>query len=274
MLLRPRVHLQRGGQRLLLDQPEWLSGDDLWPLPRSAGEPYRLSVHHAQLLLHLLRRTHRRIAGPSVRLRGPRPHFSLLEYITTFLLRGILWGTESRLRDREWRSEKDYMGGDRLKGWLWSHVHATQVGYGPLTSLRTLLASTARAWRGPPRNGNPPLRRHSRKGCDWSVHWNPTQNHKGSRGCRVASTWDQNQPFSSCLIGSRSDIFPADLFLCRANHNRWSNMGRSWYNGCSEECIVGLRTKMAAADVLHAPLLWLVEVYPITSTGSLVGTRW
>ena len=32
-----------------------------------------------------------------------------------------------------------------LKGWLWSHVHAGHRGYGPLTSLPTLLVSTARA---------------------------------------------------------------------------------------------------------------------------------
>ena len=37
--------------------------------------------------------------------------------------------------------------------------------YGPLTSLRTLLASNVRL----PTNCNLPLRRRSRKGCDW-VH--------------------------------------------------------------------------------------------------------
>ena len=42
------------------------------------------------------------------------------------------------------------------KGWLWSHVHATQGGYGPLRPLQTLLASTARAWRVPPKNCNLP----------------------------------------------------------------------------------------------------------------------
>ena len=50
----------------------------------------------------------------------------------------------------------DYISGShlwcRLKGWLWSHIHTTQGAYGPLTSLRALLASTARAWRAPPRN--------------------------------------------------------------------------------------------------------------------------
>ena len=38
-----------------------------------------------------------------------------------------------------------------LKGSLWFHIHATQGGCGPLTSLRTLLASNARAGRAPPK---------------------------------------------------------------------------------------------------------------------------
>ena len=37
---------------------------------------------------------------------------------------------------------------------------------GPITSLSTLLASTARAWRAP---------------LNWSTHWNPTQNQNRSR---------------------------------------------------------------------------------------------
>ena len=65
-----------------------------------------------------------------------------------------------------------------FKGWLWSNVHATQGGYGPLTSLRTLLTSTARAWLAPPKNCNLLSRRLSSKGCDWFQ--NPMQDHKGS----------------------------------------------------------------------------------------------
>ena len=42
-----------------------------------------------------------------------------------------------------------------LKGFLWFHVPATQGGYGPLTSLLTLLASGSKA-----------LRKH----CDWSAY--------------------------------------------------------------------------------------------------------
>ena len=57
-----------------------------------------------------------------------------------------------------------------IKGWLWSCVHATQGAYGPLTSSRTLLASTVRFWRAPSRNCNLRLRRRSHKGCDWSAH--------------------------------------------------------------------------------------------------------
>ena len=48
--------------------------------------------------------------------------------------------------------------------------------YGPLTSLRTLLASTARARHVPPKNYNLASRRRSSKGCGWSAHQNPTQN--------------------------------------------------------------------------------------------------
>ena len=54
-------------------------------------------------------------------------------------------------------------------GWLWSHVYAKQGGYGPVTSLQTLLVSTARACA-PPKNCNHPLRRRSHKGCDWSAY--------------------------------------------------------------------------------------------------------
>jgi hypothetical protein len=57
-----------------------------------------------------------------------------------------------------------------LKGWLWSHVHARHGCWGPLTSLWTLLASTARAWRAPPKNCNLPSRRPSSKGFDWSAY--------------------------------------------------------------------------------------------------------
>ena len=50
--------------------------------------------------------------------------------------------------------------------------------------------------------------------------------------------------------------------------------GRSWYDDCSEPCTMGtimpLRTKIAATVVAHVPLLWLVEGYPIASTGNLV----
>ena len=81
-----------------------------------------------------------------------------------------------------------------------------QGAYGPLTSLRTLLASTARAWRAPPRNC---------KGCDWSVHYNPTQNHKGSRlrGRCVAWTQDHKQPLSQLSV----DI----LRLCQKYSLSW-----------------------------------------------------
>ena len=76
------------------------------------------------------------------------------------------------------------------------------------------------------------------------------------------------------LAPSHSDRFPADLFPCRANHNCLSNMERSWYDDCSEPCTMGtimpLRTKIAATVVAHVPLLWLVEGYPIASTGNLV----
>ena len=64
-----------------------------------------------------------------------------------------------------------------------SCVHATQGAYGPLTSLRTLLASTVRAWHVPPRNCNLLLRRHRRKGCDRRtinspLHTLQTQTHR------------------------------------------------------------------------------------------------
>ena len=194
MLLRTRVHFQWRGQRLLLDQPEWLPGDYLWPgsLPHSAGEPYWLSVHHAELLLRLLRTTYQWLAGPTFCLQGPRC-FSLLEYILAFFfkgysLRGVFcsYGLENSLRKREWRSEKEYMG-DSLSSWY--------------------ICSSICVW--------PP---------------------------------------------SRSDRFPADFARGRANHICLSNMGRSWYDDCSEECTMGmpLWTKMAAADVSHVPLLWLV----------------
>ena len=65
-----------------------------------------------------------------------------------------------------------------LKGWLLSHVHATQGGYGPLTSLRTLLASTARAWGAPPKNCNLP----SAAIGPLTKTWRRTI--KGSRLCR------------------------------------------------------------------------------------------
>ena len=54
---------------------------------------------------------------------------------------------------------------------LWSHVHATQGGYGPATSLRTLLGSTSRAWRAPHKNCNLASRRRSRKGYYFSANY-------------------------------------------------------------------------------------------------------
>ena len=58
----------------------------------------------------------------------------------------------------------------RFKGFLCFNVPATQGGHEPPTSLHTLLVSTARAGRAPPKNHNRPLRRRSSKGCDWSAY--------------------------------------------------------------------------------------------------------
>ena len=67
---------------------------------------------------------------------------------------------------------KATIGCYKLKGSLWFEVDATQGGYRHVTSLRrTLLASTARAWRAPPKKCNLASRRRSRKGCDWFANY-------------------------------------------------------------------------------------------------------
>ena len=71
--------------------------------------------------------------------------------------------------------------------------------YGPITSLRTLLASTTRPWRAPPKNLNLALR--PRSSCDWSANVNLTQNQNRftSHDCVEGSAWSlrQTEPWGS-----------------------------------------------------------------------------
>ena len=74
--------------------------------------------------------------------------------------------------------------------------------YRPITSLQTLLASTARAWRAPTKNVNLASKRRSSKSCDWTIHLNPTQSKNrfttalkcGHDHC-IVSKWNHNLAF-------------------------------------------------------------------------------
>ena len=52
---------------------------------------------------------------------------------------------EEELLDSERSAHERPLSGTCVKGSLWFHVDGTQGSYGPVSSLRTLLASTARA---------------------------------------------------------------------------------------------------------------------------------
>ena len=109
-----------------------------------------------------------------------------------------------------------------IKGWLWPHLFPPYV----LPSFRPP--------QGPPKNVNLPWRRRSRKGCEWSAHWNPTQNQNRFRtrskprlrGPCVMWTWDHNQPLVSQTIRNACVTHPHPQLL---KHNTtWEGASPSW----------------------------------------------